>query len=132
MSHSTLSSESVATKSIISSVASTVLPYLAPVINSDFEPIEAPASHVISDSDSVEPSFNSEPFLGRDTPVGSAASDPDDGPLGSPDTADYYGGSEFFEDEPSEAGSIDATFGTNESLTAQVAPAMTFYVIMHL
>ncbi|GKB59825.1 hypothetical protein Tco_0916011 [Tanacetum coccineum] len=54
MSHSTLSSESVATKSIISSVASTVLPYLAPVIDYDFEPIEAPASHVISDSDSVE------------------------------------------------------------------------------
>nr|GEZ24731.1 hypothetical protein [Tanacetum cinerariifolium] len=112
MSHSTLSSESVATESIRSSVAYAVLPYPAPIIDSDSELTEAPASHVILDSDSNDPSFNSKPFSGRDTPVGSAASDPDDRPLGSSGTADYYRGSEFFEDDPSEAGSIDATSGT--------------------
>ncbi|GKA93330.1 hypothetical protein Tco_0815316 [Tanacetum coccineum] len=64
--------------------------------------------------------------LGRDTPVGSAFLDPDDEPLGSPDTTDYFGGSEFFEDDPSEDCSIDAPSGTDESLLAQAAPAIAF------
>ncbi|GKA88844.1 putative reverse transcriptase domain-containing protein [Tanacetum coccineum] len=124
MSYSTISSDSVATESIGSFVASVVLPYPAPVIDSDSEPIEAPASLMISDFDSVDPSLNSKPFLGRDTPVGSAILNPDDEPLGLPDTGDYYGGFDFSEDEPSEASSIDASSGTDESLPAQVAPAI--------
>nr|GEZ39537.1 hypothetical protein [Tanacetum cinerariifolium] len=92
MSHSTISSEFVATESIRSSIVSIVLPYLAPVIDSDSKPFEALASLVASDSDSVEPSFNSESLSDRVSPVISVASDPDDEPLGSPDTVNYYRG----------------------------------------
>ncbi|GKD12461.1 putative reverse transcriptase domain-containing protein [Tanacetum coccineum] len=69
---------------------------------------KAPASPVVSDSDSVEPSLNSEPFSGHDTSVGSAASDPDNEPLGSLGTTGHFGGSEFSKDDPSKHGSIDA------------------------
>ncbi|GJW74655.1 hypothetical protein Tco_0134025 [Tanacetum coccineum] len=124
MSYSTISSDSVATESIESFVVSAVLPYPAPVIDSNSEPMEAPASLVISDFDSVDPSLNSKPFLGHDMSVGSGISNPDDMPLGLPDTGDYYGGSDFSEDEPSKASSIDASSGTNESLSAHAAPAI--------
>ncbi|GJX99734.1 hypothetical protein Tco_0356753 [Tanacetum coccineum] len=70
--------------------------------------MESPISPMVSDSNFAEPSLNSKPLSGRDTPVGSATSDPDDEPLGSPDTADYYGGSEFSKDDPSEDDSVDA------------------------
>ncbi|GJX76795.1 hypothetical protein Tco_0323606 [Tanacetum coccineum] len=82
-------------------------------------PFEALASLVVSDSDSVEPSFNLEPFSDRVSP----ATDPDDELLGLSDTADYYGGSEFSKDDPSKDGPIDASSSTNESLPAQAAPA---------
>ncbi|GKB77303.1 hypothetical protein Tco_0944198 [Tanacetum coccineum] len=127
MSHSTISydslSESLA-ESMGSSVASTIVPNHAPVA-SDFEPFEAPASPVSFDSDSVEPSFNSKPFSDYASPSISATTDLDNEPLGLPDTADYYGGSEFSEDDPSEDGSIDAPFGTDESPLAQDIPAIT-------
>ncbi|GKA23990.1 hypothetical protein Tco_0710023 [Tanacetum coccineum] len=71
--------------------------------------IEAPASPVVSDSDSVEPSLNSEPFSGHDTSVGSAASDPDNEPLGSLGPTRPFGGLKFAKDYPIDKhGSIDA------------------------
>ncbi|GJV23726.1 putative reverse transcriptase domain-containing protein [Tanacetum coccineum] len=127
MSRSTISYESLAeslAESMGSSVASAMVPDHAPDVDLESEPMDAPASPVVSESDSIEPSLNSEPFSGRDTPVGSAASDPDDEPLGSPDTVDYFEGYEFSEDDPSEDSSIDAPSGTDESLTAQATPAI--------
>ncbi|GKB52376.1 hypothetical protein Tco_1339144 [Tanacetum coccineum] len=124
MSHSTISYESLAeslAESMGSSVASAIVPNHAQVA-SDSEPFEAPASPVSFDSDSVEPSFNSKPFSDYASPSISAATDPDNEPLGSPDIADYYGGSEFSEDDPSEDGSIDASSGTDESPPAQDTP----------
>ncbi|GJT97251.1 hypothetical protein Tco_1092769 [Tanacetum coccineum] len=100
MSHSTISYESI-TESMGSFVASAMVPYPASAAGSESEPFEDLTSSVVSDSDSVEPSFNSEPFSDRDSPAISAASDPDDEPLGSPDTAEYFRGSEFSEDDPS-------------------------------
>ncbi|GJT89174.1 hypothetical protein Tco_1070891 [Tanacetum coccineum] len=50
--------------------------------------------------------------------------DPDDEPLGSLYIVDYYLGSEFLKDDPSEDGSIDASSGTDESLPAQAALAI--------
>ncbi|GKA23988.1 hypothetical protein Tco_0710021, partial [Tanacetum coccineum] len=87
--------------------------------------IEAPASPVVSDSDSVEPSLNSEPFSGHDTSVGSAASDPDNEPLGSLGTTGHFGGSGFSKDDPSKHGSIDAMSGTDESLPSQSEHAVS-------
>ncbi|GJT58556.1 hypothetical protein Tco_1002089 [Tanacetum coccineum] len=110
MSRSTISYESLA-ESMGSFVASAIVPDHASNVDSESEPMEAPASPVVSDSDSFEPSLNSESFSRSDTPVGSAASDPDDEPLGSPDTAEYFGGFEFSKDDPSEDGSIDALSG---------------------
>ncbi|GJV23725.1 hypothetical protein Tco_1376420 [Tanacetum coccineum] len=123
MSHSTISYESLS-ESMGSSVASAMVPDHAPDVDSESEPIEAPASPMVSNSNFVEPSLNSKPFSGCDTLVGSASSDPDDEPLGSPDTTDYFGGSEFSEDDPSEDYSIDAPSGTDESLLAQAAPVI--------
>ncbi|GKG61341.1 hypothetical protein Tco_0619066, partial [Tanacetum coccineum] len=80
------SSESIATESLGSFVAYVILPYPAPVV---------------SDSDSVEPSFNSKPFLDRVSPT----TDPDDEPLGSSDT-------------------IDASSSTDESLQAHAVPTI--------
>ncbi|GJT39636.1 reverse transcriptase domain-containing protein [Tanacetum coccineum] len=111
MFRSTISYESLAeslAERMGSSVASGIVPDHAPNVDSESEPMEALASPVVSDSDSVEPSLKSEPFSGHDTPIGLAASDPDDEPLGSPDTADYYGGSKFFEDDPSKDNFIAA------------------------
>ncbi|GKF62124.1 hypothetical protein Tco_0182178 [Tanacetum coccineum] len=98
MSRSTISYESLAESladSLESSVSSVVLPYAAPVMDSEPEPLEEPESPVASDHDFVEPSFNSELFVDHASPTISTASDPDDEPIGSPDTADYYGGLEF-------------------------------------
>ncbi|GKE35586.1 hypothetical protein Tco_1454908 [Tanacetum coccineum] len=97
-----------------SSVSSAALPYLAPAIDSKSEPFEDPESPVASDYDSVEPLFDSEPFVDYASPAISAASDPDDELLGSPDTADYYGGSESYKDDPSKVGSTDAASDTDE------------------
>ncbi|GJZ41285.1 hypothetical protein Tco_0588171 [Tanacetum coccineum] len=68
MSRSTISYESLAeslAESVGSLVASAIVPDHAPVAF-NFEPFEAPASPVASDSESVEPYFNSEPFSGHD------------------------------------------------------------------
>nr|GEZ23310.1 hypothetical protein [Tanacetum cinerariifolium]GEZ31827.1 hypothetical protein [Tanacetum cinerariifolium] len=89
MSRSTISYESLA-ESMGSSVASAIVPDHAPNVDSESEPMEAPALPVVSDFDSFEPSLNSKPFLRRDTLVRSAALDPDDEPLGSPDTAEFW------------------------------------------
>ncbi|GJS05282.1 hypothetical protein Tco_0321790 [Tanacetum coccineum] len=97
-----------------SSVSSDVLPYAAPVVDSEFEPFEDPESLVASDHDSVEPSFDSELFVDHVSPAISAALDPDDEPLGSPDTTDYFGDSEFSEDDPSGDDTIDASSDTVE------------------
>ncbi|GJS64881.1 hypothetical protein Tco_0679445 [Tanacetum coccineum] len=91
MSCSTISYESIA-ESMGSSIASAMVPYPAPNDDSESEPFEDPASPVASDFDYAEPYFNSEPFLDCVSPTVSVASDPDDEPLGSPDTTDYYGG----------------------------------------
>ncbi|GJU54036.1 hypothetical protein Tco_1227750 [Tanacetum coccineum] len=127
MSRSTISYESLAeslAESVGSLVASAIVPDHAPVAFNS-EPFEAPASPVASDSESVEPYFNSEPFSGHDIPVRSAASDPNDEPLGSPDPTDYYGWSEFSKDDPSEDDYVDASSGTNESLPAHATPAIS-------
>ncbi|GKB35298.1 hypothetical protein Tco_0880240 [Tanacetum coccineum] len=116
MSRPTISYGSLAkslVESIRSSTASAIAPYHAPTA-SDSEPFEAPASPIASDSDSIEPSFNSDPFSGRDTPVRSVALDHDDEPLGSPDTINYYGGLEYSEDDPSEDDSVDTLSGTDK------------------
>nr|GFB51807.1 hypothetical protein [Tanacetum cinerariifolium]GFB54499.1 hypothetical protein [Tanacetum cinerariifolium] len=123
VSHLTILSTFICTESIKSSVASAILPYHVPVA-SDSKPMEAPTSLMIFDFEYVEPSLKLEPFSGCNTPVGFAVIDPDDELLGSPDTADYYGGSEFSKDELSEDGSIDASSRTDESLPAQAAPAI--------
>ncbi|GKG23579.1 hypothetical protein Tco_0391615, partial [Tanacetum coccineum] len=74
-----------------------------------FEPevIEAPASPVVSNSDTVEPSLNTEPFSGRTTPAGSEADvDPE----------------EFSEEDPSEDNVVDVASKIDE-LPAQIVPA---------
>nr|GEX46799.1 hypothetical protein [Tanacetum cinerariifolium] len=105
MSRSTISYESLAQSvadSLGSSVSSAVLPYTASVMDLEFDPFEDLESQVASDADSVEPSVASELFVDHVSPAISAALDPDgDQPLGSADTADYYGGFEFIEDNPS-------------------------------
>nr|GEX57164.1 hypothetical protein [Tanacetum cinerariifolium]GEY54728.1 hypothetical protein [Tanacetum cinerariifolium] len=91
MSRSTISYESLAkslAERIGSSVASGIVHDHAPDVDLETEPMEAPASPLVFDSDSVEPSLNSDPFSKRDTPIGSVASNLDDEPLGSPETAD--------------------------------------------
>nr|GFD08976.1 hypothetical protein [Tanacetum cinerariifolium] len=101
-----------------------VVPDHALNVDSESRPLEALASPMVSDSNFVEPSVNSEPFSVRETPIGSAALNPDDEPLGSPDTTDYFGGSEFSEDDPLEHVSINALSGTDESLPTQAAHAI--------
>nr|GFC32123.1 hypothetical protein [Tanacetum cinerariifolium] len=96
-----------------------ILPYLAPVA-SDSETSEAPVLLVVSDFASVDPSFNLKLFSDRVSPT----TDPDDEPLDSSDTADYYGGSEFSEDDPSEDDPIHASSSIDESLPAQAAPTI--------
>ncbi|GJS40945.1 putative reverse transcriptase domain-containing protein [Tanacetum coccineum] len=88
------------------------------------EPFKEPESPVTSDHDSIEPSFDSEPFIDHASLAISAASNPNDEPLGSPDTAGYYGGSEFSEDNPSEDGYTDAASNTDEQ---PIPPLPTFY-----
>nr|GEV72126.1 hypothetical protein [Tanacetum cinerariifolium] len=111
MSHSTISYESLAQSvadSLGSSVSSAVLPYTASVMDLESDPFEDLESQVASDADSVEPSVASELFVDHVSPAISAALDPDgDQPLGSDDTADYYGGFEFIEDNPSKDVFID-------------------------
>nr|GEU51617.1 retrotransposon protein, putative, Ty3-gypsy subclass [Tanacetum cinerariifolium] len=79
-----------------------------------FEPFEDLESHVASDHDSFKPSFDSKPFVDLASPAIYAASNLDDEPLGSSDTAEYYEGSEFFKDDPSEDGSTNAASDTDE------------------
>nr|GEU40542.1 hypothetical protein [Tanacetum cinerariifolium] len=95
-------------------VSSAALPYLAPAFGSESEPFEDPESQVSSDHDSFEPSFDSKPFVDLASPAIFAASNLDDEPLGSSDTAEYYEGSEFFKDDPSEDGSTNAASDTDE------------------
>ncbi|GJS64883.1 hypothetical protein Tco_0679447 [Tanacetum coccineum] len=93
MSCSTISYESIA-ESMGSSIASAMVPYPAPNDDSESEPFEDPASPgLLSDYFDILSYFNSVDRLGRGvSPTVSVASDPDDEPLGSPDTTDYYGG----------------------------------------
>ncbi|GKB49344.1 hypothetical protein Tco_0900097 [Tanacetum coccineum] len=120
MSASTISFKSLA-ESIRSFVTHAIIPHPALVVDLEFEPFEDPISPVASDSDSVEPSYNSKLFSDRVSPAVFAASNPDDEPLGSPDNADYYGGYEFYEDDPSEDDPINALSGIDESSSAQAA-----------
>ncbi|GJU93327.1 hypothetical protein Tco_1318083 [Tanacetum coccineum] len=126
MSRSTISYESLAQSvadSLGSSVSSAALPYVAPVVDSESDPFEDPKLPVASDADSVEPSVDSELFVDHVSPAISAASDPDgDQPLGSSNTADYYGGYEFFEHNPSEDVFIDVASDTIEP-SIQLLPA---------
>nr|GEY07840.1 hypothetical protein [Tanacetum cinerariifolium] len=90
MSRSTISFESL-DESIESFIAHAIVPHPAPVVDSDSEPFEDPASPVVSDSNSFVASLNSEPFEDHVSPTD---------PLGDD--------------------SIDAFAGTNESPPAQV------------
>ncbi|GJZ31320.1 hypothetical protein Tco_0576367 [Tanacetum coccineum] len=119
MSHSTISYESIA-ESMGSSVPSAMVPYPAPAADLESEPFEDPASPVASDFNSVVPSFNFDLLSDRVSPTVSAASD--DEPLGSPDTTDYYGGSEFSKDDPSEDGSIGASSDDGKTAAAPPVP----------
>nr|GEU45668.1 putative reverse transcriptase domain-containing protein [Tanacetum cinerariifolium] len=112
------------TNSIGSFVSSAALPYLAPTIDAVSKPFKDPKSPVASDHDSVEPLFDLEPFVDHASRAISAATDPDDEPLGSLDTTGYYGGSEFSKDDPSEDNSVDDLSGIDESLPAQAALAV--------
>ncbi|GKG57958.1 hypothetical protein Tco_0589569, partial [Tanacetum coccineum] len=87
-------------------------------------PFEEPESLVASNHDSVEPSLDSESFVDHASPAIYVASYPDDEPLGSPDTADYFGGSEFSEDEPSKDDPIDAASATVEP---PIPPLLVFF-----
>ncbi|GKA88376.1 putative reverse transcriptase domain-containing protein [Tanacetum coccineum] len=69
--------------------------------------------------ESLAESLADKPFLDHASPAVS-----DDEPIGSPDTADYYGGSEFSEDDPSEDGSIDVASSTDEP---SIPPLPAFY-----
>ncbi|GKE93573.1 hypothetical protein Tco_1574668 [Tanacetum coccineum] len=91
------------------SVTSTIIPYPTPVADLESEPFKDPASPVASDLDFVKTSFNSELFSDRISPAISAALDPDDEPLSSPDTTNYYGGPRFSKEDPPEDGPIDAS-----------------------
>ncbi|GJV49327.1 hypothetical protein Tco_1439539 [Tanacetum coccineum] len=127
MSRSTISYESLAESladSMGSFVSSVALPYFVPTIDSESEPFEEHELPVASDYDSVEPSLDSDPFVDHASPAISAVSDPDDEPLGSPNTADYYRGSEFSEDDPSEDVSTDAALDTDEP---PILPLPAFY-----
>ncbi|GJX07738.1 hypothetical protein Tco_0195670, partial [Tanacetum coccineum] len=96
---STISSESLA-ESTRSSLLPALLLHPAPVVDSNSEHFEDPASPVVSDSDSFVATLNSEPFEDCVSQAVSVASNPDDEPLGSPDTSDYYEGSEFSKEDP--------------------------------
>nr|GEY07190.1 hypothetical protein [Tanacetum cinerariifolium] len=116
MSRSTILNESLAeslANSMGSFVSSGTLPYLAPAISSESEPFEEPESPVASNHDFVEPSFDSELFINHASPAIFVASDPNDEPLGLPDTTDNYGRSKFSEDDPSEDCSTDAVLDTD-------------------
>ncbi|GKE06060.1 hypothetical protein Tco_1398078 [Tanacetum coccineum] len=118
---STISSKSLA-DSTRSSLLPALLLHLASVVDSDSEHFEDPTSPVVSDSDSFVASLNSEPFEDCVSQAVFAASNPDDEPLGSSDTSDYYEGSKFSKEDPSRDDSIDAFVGTDESLPAQAVP----------
>ncbi|GJS59769.1 hypothetical protein Tco_0654553 [Tanacetum coccineum] len=66
--------------------------------------------------------INSDPFEDRASPVVTADLEIRAGPLGSPDTSNYYGGFEFSEEDPSGDDSSNASAGTNESPPAQSVP----------
>ncbi|GJW16312.1 hypothetical protein Tco_0020445 [Tanacetum coccineum] len=121
MSASTISFKSLA-ESIGSFVTPAIVPYPALVVDLESEPFEDPVLPVASDSDPVELSYNSKPFSDRVSPAVFAASNLDDELLGSFDNADYYGGYEFYEDDPSEDDPIDASSGIDESSPARAAP----------
>nr|GEV32776.1 hypothetical protein [Tanacetum cinerariifolium] len=121
MSASTISFESLA-ESIGSSPLPALVLHPALVVDSESRHFEDPTSPVVFYSNSFVASFNSKPFEDRVSQAVSSASDPDDEPLGSPDTSDYYEGFKFFEEEPLGNNSIDASAGTDEPPSTQAVP----------